>query len=162
MNKYIIDTSSLIELKDKYPRDIFKSLWTNLENLINERRIQAPKQVYEEIKRQEDELTNFIDNHKQKLFIDIDNDKEIMEEFGRIIRDYPRLIDHRKEDGDCADPYIIALAKIYTKRLNVGRIIVVTEDRKNKGKISIKYVCNEENITCITLIELFREEGWEF
>jgi len=34
---YCIDTSSLIELKEKYPQTIFTNLWNNIDELIQKR-----------------------------------------------------------------------------------------------------------------------------
>ncbi len=51
MDIYCIDTSSLIEMKDKYPQDVilFKVLWNNMDNLCKEHRLIVPIEVLVEI-----------------------------------------------------------------------------------------------------------------
>jgi len=160
---YVFDTSSFIELKD-YPNDLFIDLWERIEDMIG-LRIRAPIQVYEEIKRKDDEITKFVERHKNEIFVDPYNDKEIREEVNKIMEKYPKLIKSERvsSNNECADPYVIAMAKVLQARGLGGRAIVVTEDiRDSRKKISIRSVCKAEGIECITLLELFRREGWQF
>jgi len=154
---YVFDTSSFIKLKE-YPND----LWERIKDMIRQGRIRAPIQVYKEITRQDDEITNFVKSNKD-IFVDIYKDKEIREEVNRIMEKYPKLIKSERvsSNNECADPYVIAMAKVLQARVLEGRAIVVTEDiRDRRGeKSSIRSVCNAEDIECITLSELFRREG---
>jgi DNA modification methylase len=160
---YVFDTSSFIKLKD-YPNDLFIDLWERIEDMIG-RRIRAPIQVYEEIKRKDDEITKFVEKYKDEIFVDPYEDGEIMENVSRIIESYPNLIKSERvsSNNECADPYVIAMAKVLQVRGLEGRAIIVTEDiRDSRKKISIRSVCITEGIECITLLELFRREGWKF
>ncbi|MHA2611536.1 MAG: DUF4411 family protein [bacterium JZ-2024 1] len=161
MDKYCIDTSSLIEMKDKYPRDIFRGVWQNIEKLCKDRRIISPIEVLKEIEQVDDELKKWARKMK-KIFIK--PNEEQSEKLKEILKSYPSLAKFEKE-GPNADPWIIALA--IQKAVEAQKIlfsdeyIVVTEESKNKPN-KIPSVCRNYGIECITLIELFRKEGWKF
>ena len=165
-NIYVVDTSSLIKLKD-YPHDVFTDLWNSIESILRQRRIIAPIQVYNEIRRKRDEISDLLNRHRNSIFIDPYKKWDIMKEACRIMERYPNLIISSKKKRTSADPYVIALAIVLTRNsitlTDVNQYIVVTEDtRDRKDKKSIRSVCIAEGIRCITLIELFREEGWKF
>ncbi len=161
---YCIDTSSLIEMKDKYPMDVntFKPLWVNTEKLIKDDRLIAPLDVKKEIEKGDDELSKWAKN-KKKLFVS--PDKKQLEKVKEILKNYPFLADSGKPGLSKADPWLIALAvernteeqqKLDFSR---NRFIVVTEESKiNPNKIPA--VCKNYGIECINLIELFRKEKW--
>jgi hypothetical protein len=159
---YCIDTSSLIEMKDKYPMDVFKSLWTNMERLIKDGRLIAPVDVGEEIKQGDDELKKWVKSQK-KLFVK--HDKRQMERVKDVLKDYPFLAKSEKPGVSNADPWLIALSVVKNDKekeeLFQRKYIVVTEESKMKPN-RIPAVCRNYNIECINLLELFRKEGWEF
>ena len=45
MDIYCMDTSSFIEMKESYPKDIFPKLWENIDKLCEEVRLIAPVEV---------------------------------------------------------------------------------------------------------------------
>ncbi len=152
---YIIDTSSLIEMKDRYPKNIFPSVWRNMEGLYKQRRLIAPEEVKEELL--DDELKNWIKD-KKDMFVKPDSEqikmvKEILEKF-------PFLAKPEKPDGPNADPWIIALA-IKSKKQRLFKYIIVTEESKTKSN-RIPAVARHYGIECINLRELFEREGWKF
>lgn len=55
-NKYVIDSSSLIDLKRKYPVDVFPGVWEKIDDLIVSNRLIAPEEVFNEIENGDDEL----------------------------------------------------------------------------------------------------------
>jgi hypothetical protein len=67
---YLIDTSSLICLINKYPEDIFKTLYKNFNNNINNGNIKAPVQVLHEIKQKDDALYKWLINFRKIFFIE--------------------------------------------------------------------------------------------
>jgi hypothetical protein len=160
---YCIDTSSLIEMKDKYPMDVFKSLWTNMERLIKDGRLIAPVDVREEIKQGDDELKKWVKS-KKKLFVK--HDKRQMERVKDVLKDYPFLAKSEKPGVSNADPWLIALSVVKNDKereelFQGNKYIVVTEESKMKPN-KIPAVCRNYNIECINLLELFRKEVWEF
>jgi len=68
--RYCIDASSLLKLKEDYPRKVFRKLWENVEQLIADERLVAPEEVYREIEF-DDELSPWAQQHK-RMFKKID------------------------------------------------------------------------------------------
>src|SRR3990172_8959313 len=66
-DSYCIDSSSLIKLKQDYPRKTFPPVWDRIEGLIEEGRLFAPLEVFKEIEK-DDVLGPWCKKRKQKLF----------------------------------------------------------------------------------------------
>jgi hypothetical protein len=49
---YCVDSSSLIRLKQDFPRSVFPAVWEKIEELVEQERIIAPDEVLREIKRE--------------------------------------------------------------------------------------------------------------
>jgi len=158
MNIYCIDTSSLIEMKDRYPQDVtlFEKVWNNIDNLCKEHRLIAPIEVLKEIEQGDDELKRWVKG--KKIFAK--PDKKQSEKMKEILAQYSFLADSEKP-GPNADPWLIALAivKNNEEELPFYKYIVITEESKTRNN-RIPFVCKTYNIECINLIELFRKEGW--
>lgn len=153
---YSIDTSALIDLKPYFPH-IFTSLWKNLENLISQKRLIAPREVLEELKKKDDELLKWAKGHRQ-IFKNLDNEQ--MNQMRNILKDFPKFVDTDKTTPE-ADPFVIALA------MSEGCTVVASEKPVNLNanpdvRPRIPDVCEKRNVKCITLEEFFREQKWEF
>jgi hypothetical protein len=160
-NCYIIDTSSLVKLNRNNPLDIFPSIWKNLENLVLNNRLIAPKEVLNEISQNDDQLSKWAKNQKGMFIEPTQKQIDFVKD---ILRDYPSILDvDRKYD---ADPWVIALAlEMMThpqKTLFTIKRIVVTEEKLRGNKIKIPLICEEKSIESIDIITLFRIEGWKF
>jgi hypothetical protein len=162
-NYYVIDTSSLIELK-KFPEDVFPSLWKNIETLIASGFIISHREVLKELSYQDDSLKRWAQKQK-KFFKELDAYQiKIVKE---ILRKYPSLA---KSEGESpsADPFVIALAieleRDPQKTLDPSfkKRVVVSEERLRGTRVRIPFVCREYGIECITMIEMCRSEGWKF
>jgi len=160
MDIYCVDTSSFIEMKESYPKDIFPKLWENIEKLCKEGRLIAPVEVKKEIEQGDDDLKRWIRSKNiKKIFMKPDNSqvelvKEILKQYGFLAKP--------EKSGPNADPWLIALAISKAKaNLFSNKYIVVTEESKTRTD-RIPAVCRNYNIECINLIELFRREGWKF
>jgi succinate dehydrogenase flavin-adding protein (antitoxin of CptAB toxin-antitoxin module) len=103
---YCIDTSALIDLWRDYPIDIFPSLLEEIEKLMSDEFLIAPKQVLDELEKIDDDLLKWVKKHK-KMFINLD--AEQIQLVKDILSKFPNLIDATKTIPD-ADPFIIALA----------------------------------------------------
>ena len=161
-NHYIIDSSSLITLNRHTPMDVFPSVWRNIMHLIHRNYLHSPKEVYRELTHKDDLLAAWVKQHF-KIFIP-ENHAQV-----EIVRDimqrFPALLDLTK--SFCADPWVIALAydesnKKVQKTIYDEKVIVVTEERLRGEKVRIPYVCNHYNIECINLVEMQRQEGWQY
>lgn len=152
---YIADTSALIDLKDKYPMDIFEGLWKELEKLCKFKRFIAPEEVRKEIR--DDGLIKWL-RKSDMLFISPDSEQ--VEKVKEILSKYSFLA---KEEGKAnADPWLIALAIVRVRsQLFKGKHVILTQESKTKAN-RIPAVAKEYGIECYDLIELFRSEGWKF
>jgi len=163
MDIYCIDTSSLIEMKDKYPQDVtlFKKVWKNMDNLCKEQRLIAPVEVLKEIEQGDDELKRWAKGKGKKIFVK--PDKKQSEKMKEILTKYIFLANSEKPGPNAADPWLIALAIVKNEerrgQLFPDKYLVVTEESKTREN-RIPFVCRIYNIECINLIELFRKEGW--
>ncbi len=160
---YIIDTSSLIAVKEKYPSTTFPSVWRKLEKLCQGGRLIAPFEVLKEIEQGDDELNVWV---KKFRSIFIKPDKEQTEIVKDILSKHPYLAKPQKP-GPNADPWIIALA-IQKNRKEKNKLpkfrntyVVVTEESKTKPQ-KIPSVCKYYGIECINILELFKKEDWKF
>ncbi len=150
---YCIDTSALIELKMKYPRATFATLWENIEKLIEQGRIIAPRAVFDELGQYEDKNDVLFKWAKRYKRIFKDRDAAQLQEVHKILSDYPGLVDTDKQTED-ADPFIIALAK------TEGCSVITQESQVKVNRIP--YVCKKYKIKCIPLVEFFAEQKWKF
>lgn len=150
---YSVDTSALIHgwRRIYRPRN-FCFVWDRLRVLIEENRFKASIEVYNDLKKKDDELFEWCKEHRDKLVIDIDDD--IQAHVSRIMRAYPRLVDTVK-GRSVSDPFVIALAASTNPMMTV-----VTEEYS--GKVRIPDVCNAEKIDYCGLADLIEREDWDF
>ena len=150
---YVIDTSALVDLwRRRYPPDVFPTLWDRIEKMISAGHLVAPREVLSELQRQRDELSRWAG--KQKCFQALD--EEQIGHVKDIMAKFPTLIDPKKTIPD-ADPFVIALG------LSKGWKVITTEDPGgNSLKKRIPDVCAHYGIGCLSLLEFFRENGWNF
>lgn len=155
-HSYCIDTSSLIDLADLYPRDVFPTLWSNLAELVEEGRLVAPREVSTELEAYQgakDEPRAWARRHP-KMFRDLDEEQQ--KTVLRVLRKHPRLVDSLTERPE-ADPFVIALA------VSEGCTVITSEKRSSPGgRPKIPDVCEPEGVGCVSLKEFFRERRWEF
>lgn len=160
-NHYIIDSSSLIELNRHNPLDVFPSVWEKLELLIGKGVLISPKEVLYEIIENDDQLAKWA-KKQNNLFKD-PTQKQI-EILKKILKEYPSLVkEYRRHD---ADAWVIAMAVDMTtnsqKTLTPVKRIVVTEETLRGDRIKIPFVCQKYSIESISIVDMFRVEGWKF
>lgn len=152
---YVIDSSALIDCHRRYPSPTFDGVWDKMTNLIRSNQMIAPTEVFNEISKKDDWLTEWCKNN-QSMFIPVNG--EIATFVSEIMEEHPGLV---KNDmvNPIADPFVIALAR----SINAGSIdsatpiVVAHEGRRSHTKIPA--VCDVENKT---LLEMFNEENWRF
>ena len=151
---YSVDTSALMDGWIRYyPKDVFPRIWDAIDELINQEILIASSEVLRELEKQEDELTAWALDRKH-MFIPIDDDIQVA--ISEILRDYPRLVDTRR-DRSSGDPWVIALAR-------VRNCSVLTGERSTSKleKPNIPDVCVDLGIRCVNMLQLFRDQGWVF
>jgi len=152
--RYSIDTSAILDGWNRYyPPAIFPELWNKLDELIKKGELRATEVVLHELEKKDDDVYKWVKD-RSTLFIQID--VEIQQIVSDILREYPKLVDTRKNRSP-ADPFVIALAQI-------NKITVVTgEHPTNKmNRPNIPDICNVLGIPYISLLYLMKEQGWVF
>ncbi len=153
--RYSIDTSALIHgWVRAYPPDVIPALWDRMDGLIAEGRLLASKEVLFELERKEDSLHAWCKD-RDAMFIEIDD--AIQVHMATVMGRYPKLVDTAKGKSG-ADPFVIALALAHEPALTV-----VTDEKGGSARSPrIPYVCQQEGIRCISLLDLIREQRWTF
>ena len=151
--KYSIDTSALIDLW-KLPKDIFKSLWSDFDDLCKQNDILASDVVVGDLDiREGDELCKWC-KMRQSLNIPLDESLQsaVMEVTSRCdLVDYEN---HRSE----ADPFVVALAFLHDLA-----VISSEKPRKNKtARMKIPDACTEMGVQHLRLYDFIRAEGWSY
>lgn len=150
---YSVDTSALIHgWRRAYRPANFGPVWERLDGLIDENRLRASIEVYNELERKDDELFKWCKDRKERLFAEIDDD--VQNQLVRIMGLYPRIVDTVKGRSG-ADPWVIALAATSNPSMTV-----VTEEFA--GKTRIPDVCTAEKIDYCGLADLIERESWKF
>ncbi|MGE9810072.1 DUF4411 family protein [Ferroplasma acidiphilum] len=156
-----MDTSSLICLSQKYPENIFETLYINIDKSIHNDIIKAPYRVFAEIKKRDDFLYKWLKKYKNPFLINM-NEPLIKSAFS-IINKFPELIKNKgleNTEDDPADPYLIATAIKPKERLDNEPVKIITE--KGLKKNHIPDIAEKYGITSINILEFFTEMKWKF
>jgi predicted nucleic acid-binding protein len=146
--KYVFDTNIFINLKNRYPSDIFTKLWKQIETLFSNGIIISSDEVIEEIKRGNDDLEEWANARKNSFYPSNEPVQMIVKE---ILRRFNGLVTSPRKPN-AADPFLIALAKQMS-------CTVVTEENRSGNDLSPKIpnICDFYNIRCIKFVEFLRE-----
>ena len=146
--KYIIDTNSILSQKEgePYRRNVFRTLWSNIEELITDKSIVMSQENRIEV--EDEDIKKWL-NSLSIVVLPIDD--EIQANVTKVVTTNPKLIDF-KEVKSSGDAFLIATAMKYG-------LTVITEENKRSNK-KIPYVCKNLGIPCINLLELCEKQGW--
>lgn len=156
---YSADTSIFMDWQARYyPLDIFVTLQTRIEQLIETNGLRAVALVQEEIKAiGTPDLKKWAGKNKS-LFVPLASDVQI--EASSIEARYPDLLDP-KSPYQSADAYVIAFAKLQNG-IVISQETSVHEKRNPAKNHYIPDVCRDLGVGCINLLGLMRREKWEF
>ena len=152
MTVYCIDTSSLIAAwQERYPIENFPSFWNKMDQLISDKRLIAPIEVLNEMKKRSDELHAWLKARPQ-MFRELDDAMQL--EAVRVLTQFPRLVGERKLRTS-ADPFVVALAR-------VENLSVVTDEKLtgNANRTNIPDVCLSLAMTSMSVLDLIKAEKW--
>lgn len=153
---YSMDTSSLLHAWARaYPPKRFPALWHAFDVLIHAGRMIASIEVYNELQKKDDEVFAWAKERKDALFRDIDDDVQIA--VISVMAKYPKLVDTGTGKSG-ADPFVIALAMA----LGSSCCVVTQEAGGSDKSPRIPYVCKQEGIDCLNLLEVIEQEQWTF
>ncbi len=162
---YCIDSSSLIAMwKERYPKEVFPSLWENKLRGLVKCRLGVCKQVWQEIDHPD------LKESLSKMGLDeghlLPECQDLKNRVAEIINKHPAWA---KGDGgrEVADPYIIAFAKeqgmvVVTEELPFDKTKPGAERKRRSSGPKIPDVCKEMGVEYMTLLSLFRNERWKF
>lgn len=145
---FCVDTSAWLDgwTRD-YPRDVFPTLWQNIEERIAAVEIIASEEVYVELQKKDDDLHNWIKTRNSML---VSANEAIQRRVLQILASYPRLVDSLKGRSQ-ADPFVIATA------IETNSVVVTGETGGTATKPKIPYVCQQMGVRCITFLDMIRE-----
>jgi hypothetical protein len=158
MKKYVIDTSSLRDLKDKYPIEFFEPLWFLITELNNKDKLL----IIDSIKK---ELINGSDFLSKEFLSD---KKIIKDKIPEVVNGtIQKILDLPPSYGGSfgkwlkkADPWLIAYS-LYLKEKGEN-IYILTQENINGEKLRIPFVANRHDVKCVKVFDFFREEGIKF
>ncbi len=158
---YVIDTSSLINLRRQYPEDIFPGVWKAMAKLVKDGRLMTCMEVKAEIERGSDEdLLKWLKQHRG-IYRGLDADQVAAAQ--EVLRDRSGLVDVNKETAD-ADAFLVGMAlasnRMHNHALLPQEFVVVTEEAKKHKHIPD--TCKHYGIRCMPLHDMFRAENWKF
>ncbi len=156
---YLLDTNVFISAKNLYYSfDFHPGFWDWLVHANTEGRVFSIYKVYEEICRQEDQLTGWARDHKEGLFLESpkDFDYHLQCVTGHLKNENHRLSDI-DEFSDTADAHLIAYALS-----NSFKVVTLEGVISRKGRIKIPSVCQKLEVECITPFDMLRQEKARF
>ena len=160
---YLIDTSSLICLFNKYPEEVFGTLYPKFDNEIKSENIKAPFQVLNELKRGDDTAYHWVKTYSKIFFISLNN--KILQKAVEIIDKYPELTKNlglTSTGNDPADPYLIGIAVLHKEEsLDTPNIVKIITEEGNK-KNHIPDIASKYGVDCINILDFFKEMKWKF
>lgn len=149
--RYLIDTCSLVELRRRYPHDVFPGVWAKLDELVDAGIVVSVDEVFFELTRQDDEVSAWAEAHAHAFLPLNDTIQPIAID---IIREYGERLLDTKKDKSGADAFVIAGA------IATGCCVVTEEVASTApNKVKIPNVCRDKGLTCIPLLEMLRREG---
>jgi predicted nucleic acid-binding protein len=147
---YCLDTSALVNpWRRMWPPDLAPRYWEDVAALALSGRIVLSEEVREELFHKDDELAAWAKTNIRTWHPLTD---EIQECVRDIMRNWGRLVDHRRNRGS-ADPFVIATAK------SLGAIVVTDEGPGNEMNVRIPYVCSQIDVGCLGLLDFVRATG---
>ncbi len=160
--RYVIDTSSLIDLNRYNPIDLFPSVWNKIDHLVKTEQLVSHIEVFKELSRKDDLLFKWAKTYKDLFKHYTKRQVEIVQ---KILEKYPSIINPNSQYS--ADPWIIALAvelneERTQKTLIKVKWLVVTEEQLKGNRVRIPLICKEYNIDYLKIFDLFRRKGWKF
>lgn len=153
--KYCLDTSAIIDAAIRwYPPDLFPSFWDRLSELVTANELISHEQVLLVLEKKEGDVAHQWALDHRQIFLTPTDETEAM--MGTVMGRFPEIAKGAKGQH-FADPFVIATASVHSST-------VVTGEREtgNLSKPRIPDVCRELSISCLSIVDLIRAEGWQF
>jgi hypothetical protein len=148
---YCFDTSAMIAAARFYPRSLAPELWTTFDKWIDRERMIAPRDVLDELARQDDDLYVWAKG-RPKMFLEWDTNTQVA--VAAIIRDHPSLVNMQR-NRSTADPAVIATAH------SRSAAVVSQEIGGSLKAVKIPDVCRARGLRHLDLPSLLLGLGWK-
>jgi hypothetical protein len=159
---YIIDASSLIDLHDWRPPNKHRVIWDKLDSLICCDRLMSPEEVYQEIREAKDALARWALRRKRDTQLFTKTVKQCVGIAKQIIHMYPDFVE-RERPVPQADPFVVALAVLESRKMYAPKCVVVTEEKFTPaGRPRIPHVCAGFHLQYMSIHQMYVAEGWTF
>lgn len=154
MDNFVVDTNVLVNL-DKFNPKIFKSLWSNINEMIQNKTLFSIGEVHYELHKRDDRIFSYWDDIHNKNTFFIEPQVEELECLPDLEK-FEIFQRYGKEQDFWADPYLIAFG------LSKGVIVVSDESLKYHPERKIPFICEEMDVPCMNLDEFMIYNGWEW
>lgn len=153
---YVFDSGPLIDLFRHYKPDIFPSLWTKFNKLVDDENLISVREVFNEIGNSSDSLGKWAKDNKHLFFQPEINEYTIIVEIFQI-KHFQQIIRKQEilEGKPVADPFVIAKAKY----LNA---CVVTTEKYAENGAKVPNICQHFNVSYMNLGDFMKQEKWLF
>ena len=164
---HVFDANSIRSLQHIFP-SVFKTIWGNLESLVQNQQLISTREAFNELERQNlsAELMSWVKGHKTIFTTPSAAELQFVADIFKV-NHFQTLIgaQQRLKGTPVADPFVIACAKIR------GGTVVTEEGwllpkmhpptpKPNAAKIP--NVCAHFNVPCIDLETFMQQQGWKF
>lgn len=155
MTIYSLDTSAFITAwRFVYPIDFFPGLWDRIDSLIACGRVKCIEDVYEELRKGQDDLFEWISKREQMVVYPVDT--SVQRSLLEVQAQCPSLV--HLDGSSSVDPLVVALAHCLNG---------TTVTYEKKAGIGAKYIkipnaCEMLGIPCVDVLGVVRHERWTF
>lgn len=154
---YVFDTNSFSVLGNYYPEQ-FPSFWREFEQAVASGKVLSVREVYRELESyaRHPHLTDWAESHRSIFTPPTPAEMRFVNDIFSV-RHFQMLVDEktRLNGRPCADPFIVARAKIVNG-------CVVTEEKVKPNAARIPNVCQHFEVDATNLQGFMAKEGWTF
>ena len=136
---WVIDTSSIIEIRRSVPNAQRRKLFARLSELVREGRLKFPKQVLEELRRAASpDVTDPLIDWAEQVESEACSTSFEYDKVKGVLSHVPDILDPTKDSGaDEADPYVLTVAVVLREQ-HIDARIVTQETKDSPRKMSLK------------------------
>jgi hypothetical protein len=154
LENYLMDTCAWLDLHRRhYAKEVFASLWEQIDALIAAGRVSSHREVLKELERGDDEVAAWAKDHVE---IFTPPGAEEQERLRELLAEFPKLADPTRTKPH-ADPFLVA-------RAVADRLTIVTSE-SHVGSVhnpTLPFVCRAKGVKHVNLLTMFRDLGWQF
>jgi hypothetical protein len=130
--------------------------------LIQDGRLLSPIEVHDEIRAGQDALSRWVTRRRKTTSLFVRTTGHHVGVVKQIIARFPEFVEHNRPVAQ-ADPFVVALAVVESKKTLGQRCIVVTEEKFSpSGRPRIPHVCESYHLPYMSIHQVYVAEGWSF